>query len=114
MASQVTPDQKSAFQTGHVDLLLESGSSLRKGTGNPLQYSCPGNPMDTGAWQATVCRVAKSQTQLCNSSSSKLYLLFYWCAVYIHPLKYELYEKRTLSVTQTVLNPDHRRVQGLY
>ena len=32
------------------------------GHGNPLQYSCPGNPMDKGAWQATVHRVAKSQT----------------------------------------------------
>ena len=27
--------------------------------GNPLQYSCLGNPMDRGAWQATVNRVAK-------------------------------------------------------
>ena len=30
--------------------------------GNPLQYSCLGNPMDRGAWQATVLEVAKSQT----------------------------------------------------
>ena len=30
--------------------------------GNPLQYSCLGNPMDREAWQATVHRVAKSQT----------------------------------------------------
>ena len=30
--------------------------------GNPLQYSCPGNPMDRGAWQATVYGVAKSWT----------------------------------------------------
>ena len=30
---------------------------------NPLQYSCLGNPMDRGAWQATVHGVAKSQTQ---------------------------------------------------
>ena len=28
--------------------------------GNPLQYSCLENPMDGGAWQATVHRVAKS------------------------------------------------------
>ena len=34
------------------------------GHGNPLQYSCLENPMDRGAWQATVHRVAKSQTQL--------------------------------------------------
>ena len=33
---------------------------------NPLQYSCLGNPMDRGAWQATAHRVAKSQTWLNN------------------------------------------------
>ena len=30
------------------------------GHGNPLQYSCLENPMDRGAWQATVHRVAQS------------------------------------------------------
>ena len=34
------------------------------GHGNPLQYSCLENPMDRGAWQAAVHRVAKSQTRL--------------------------------------------------
>ena len=33
-----------------------------EGNGNSLQYSCLGNPMDTGAWQATVHGVAKSWT----------------------------------------------------
>ena len=37
---------------------------------NSLQYSCLENPMDRGAWQATVCRVAKSWTQLKRLSSS--------------------------------------------
>ena len=32
--------------------------------GNPLQYSCLENPMDRGAWWATVHGVTKSQTQL--------------------------------------------------
>ena len=32
------------------------------GNGNPLQYSCLGNHMDRGAWQATIHGVAKSQT----------------------------------------------------
>ena len=32
------------------------------GQGNPLQYSCLGNPVDRGAWGATVHRVAKSDT----------------------------------------------------
>ena len=34
--------------------------------GNPLQYFCLGNPMDRGAWQATVHKVTKNQTQLSN------------------------------------------------
>ena len=40
------------------------GRSPGKGNGNPLQYSCLENPMDRGAWWATVCGVVKSQTQL--------------------------------------------------
>ena len=39
-----------------------SGRSPGGGHGNPLQYSCLENPMDRGAWQAVVHRVAKSQT----------------------------------------------------
>ena len=39
-----------------------SGRSLREGNGNPFQYSCLENPMDRGAWQTIVHRVAKSQT----------------------------------------------------
>ena len=35
-----------------------------EGNGNPLQYSCLENPMEGGAWQATVHGVAKSQTRL--------------------------------------------------
>ena len=35
-----------------------------EGNGNPLQYSCLENPMDRGAWQATIHRVVKSQTPL--------------------------------------------------
>ena len=34
------------------------------GDNNPFQYSCLENPMDRGAWQATVRGVAKNQTQL--------------------------------------------------
>ena len=38
----------------------------RRGHGNPLQYSCLENPMDRGAWWATVHGVTQSQTQLSN------------------------------------------------
>ena len=39
-----------------------SGRSPGGGHGNHLQYSCLENPMDRGAWQAMVHKVAKSQT----------------------------------------------------
>ena len=39
------------------------GASPGGGHGNPPQYSCLENPMHRGAWQATVCSIAKSQTQ---------------------------------------------------
>ena len=38
------------------------GRSPGEGNGNALQYSCLGNPMGKGTWQATVHGVAKSQT----------------------------------------------------
>ena len=39
-----------------------SGSSPGEGNGNPLHYSCLENPMDGGAWQATVHGIAKNGT----------------------------------------------------
>ena len=41
-----------------------SGRLPGEGNDNLLQYSCLGNPMDRGAWQATVCGVTKSWTLL--------------------------------------------------
>ena len=40
------------------------GKPPGEGRGDPLQYSCLGNPMDRGAWQATIHGVTKSWTQL--------------------------------------------------
>ena len=39
---------------GDMSLIPELGRSSGEGNGNPLQYSCLANPMDRGAWQATV------------------------------------------------------------
>ena len=47
---------------GDLGLIPGSGRSPGGGNGNPLQYSCLGNPMDRGAWGATVQGIAKSQT----------------------------------------------------
>ena len=48
---------------GDAGLILGSGRFPGGGNGKPLQYSCLKNPIDRGAWQATVHGVAKSQTQ---------------------------------------------------
>ena len=75
----VYPWPKARYGTGQAVLVLEnlpasagvvrdvgltpgSGRSLRGGNGSPFQYSCLENPMDTGAWRATVHRVAESWT----------------------------------------------------
>ena len=42
----------------------ELGRSSGEGNGNPLQYSCLENPMDSGAWWATVQRVTKTQDMI--------------------------------------------------
>ena len=59
----------SAGDTGDMALIPGSGISPGRGHGNPLQYSCLKNPMDRGAWQATVYGVAKSQTRLSTAHS---------------------------------------------
>ena len=46
----------------NVGSIPGSGRSPREGNGNPLQYSCLGNPMDRGAQQATAHGVAKSRS----------------------------------------------------
>jgi len=44
---------------GDMGSIPGSGNPPREGNGNPLQNSCLGNPMDRGAWRATVHGVAK-------------------------------------------------------
>ena len=51
-------------KAGGVGLIPESRRSPGEGNGKPLQYSCWENPMDRGAWQATVHGVTKSWTGL--------------------------------------------------
>ena len=53
---------KSACSAGEPGSIPGLGISPVEGNGNPLQYSCLENPVDRGAWQATVHRVTKSQT----------------------------------------------------
>ena len=54
----------SACNAGDLGSIPGLGRSPGEGNDNPLQYSCLENPMDRGAWWATVHGVAKSWTRL--------------------------------------------------
>ena len=56
--------KESACNAGDPGSIPGLGRSPGEGNDNLLQYSCLENPMDRGAWQATVHGVAKSQTRL--------------------------------------------------
>ena len=59
----------SACNVGDLGSTLGLGRSPGEGNGSPLQYSCLENPMDGGAWWATVHRVTKSWTRLSDLTS---------------------------------------------
>ena len=52
--------RESACNAGDLGSIPELERSPGEGNGNPLQYSCLENPMDRGAWWATVHGVAKT------------------------------------------------------
>ena len=58
--------KESACNSGDPSSIPRLGRLPGEGNGNPLQYFCLENPMDGGAWRATVHGVAKSQTRLNN------------------------------------------------
>ena len=60
---------------GEAGWVPRSGRSPGGGNGNPLHYSCLGNPMDREVWQATVHGVAKCQVRL-NTRACPQLLLF--------------------------------------
>ena len=59
----------SVYNAGDPGSIPGLGRSPGEGNCKPLQYYCLENPMDRGAWWATVHGVAKTRTQLSNSSS---------------------------------------------
>ena len=54
--------KESAFNVGNPGFITGLGRYPGEGNGNPLQYSCLGNPLDRGAWRALVNEIAKSWT----------------------------------------------------
>ena len=58
-------EEKQAEDVGSIP---GSGRSPGVGNGNPLQYSCLGNPVDRGAWQATVHGITRAGPRLSNKA----------------------------------------------
>ena len=56
--------KKPTCNAGNLGSISGSGRSPGEGNGNPLQYSCLGNPMDKGAWQAAVHGVTRVRQDL--------------------------------------------------
>ena len=56
--------EETACNAGDLGFIPGSGRFPGEGNGYPLQYSCLGNPVDRGAWQATVYGVAKNLISL--------------------------------------------------
>ena len=69
--------KESACNAGEAGSVPELGRSPGERNGNPLQYSCLEDPMDRGAWQATVHGVAKSQTWLKQLSMQGMALVIF-------------------------------------
>ena len=72
--------KESACSAGNLGLIPGSGISPAEGNGNPLQYSCPENPVDREAWWATIHGVTRVRHDLvtklppfsqCHSLNSK-------------------------------------------
>ena len=55
-----TDGKESTCHVGNPSSIPGSGSSPGEGNGNPLQYPCLENPMNKGAWRATVHGVTES------------------------------------------------------
>ena len=75
----------SACNVGDLGSIPGLGRSPGERNGNPLQYCCLENPMDRGAWQATVHGVTKSRTRLSDFTFDFTYIINLFC-IELHEL----------------------------
>ena len=66
--------QESACSAGNADWIPGLGRSPREGNCKPLQYTCLGNPMNSGAWQATVHRGTRVRHKLATKPQFILFI----------------------------------------
>ena len=62
--------QNPSANAGDIGVIPGWGRSPGEGNGNPLQYSCLGDHMDRGAWQATAMGLQRSRTQLSHQATT--------------------------------------------
>ena len=72
-----------ACNAGDQGSISGSGRSPGEEIGNPLQYSCLGNPMDRGAWWATIHGVAEELDTLSDFTTSTTIYVFMYVYIYI-------------------------------
>ena len=73
-----------ACNAGDQGSISGSGRSPGEENGNPLQYSCLGNPMDRGAWWATIHGVAEELDTLSDFTTSTTIYVFMYVCIYIY------------------------------
>ena len=96
----------SAYNVGDLGLIPGSGRSPGEGNGNPLQCSCLENPMDQGAWWATIHGVAKSRTRQWFHFTS-LHFIFSDTASSFHGTKVLIWTKVLLKMLKFITLAKH-------
>ena len=76
--ASISVSKESACNAEDPASIPGSGRSPGEGNGNPLQYSCLENPMDRGAWQATVYEITRVRHDLVTKPPPQLYILDKW------------------------------------
>ena len=92
----------SSCNAGDLGSIPGSGRSSEEGNGNPLQYSCLKNPMNGGAWWATLHGIAKSRTWL-NDFTFTFHFLFTHSSVLAWRIPWTVYSP-WVAVSQTWLS----------
>ena len=96
MALAVKNQPANSGDITYVDLIRGWGRSLKKGNGNPLQYSCLENPMDRGTWWA---KVHRGQKELNTIERLSMYA-GYMTEVYLCPMASEFMPIPSLKFEQ--------------
>ena len=77
-----------AGDTGYASLIQGKGRSPGGGNGNPLQYSCLENPMDSRAWRAILQGVTKNQTRLSTHTFARALSSYHILCIELSTLKF--------------------------